>query len=167
LSDLVCVMREGKIIQSGTPSQVYAKPQTMYVAEFIGKPRMSMLHGALEAVEGGVAFVREGLRIELGSPAELGVATGTWPDVAFGVRAEDVLVHPNGGVTERATIPAIVGLMEPIGSDTFVELDVGGQTIVARVSPDLPLALGQSVSAELRRSGIHLFARATGERIVA
>lgn len=167
LSDLVCVMRDGKIIQTGTPSQVYAKPQTMYVAEFIGKPRMSMLFGALEAVEGGVAFIREGLRIDLGAPSELGVAPGTWPDVALGVRAEDVIVHPNGSAGGRATIPAIVGLMEPIGSDTFVELDVGGPTIVARVSPDLPITLGQSVSAELRRSGIHVFARGSGERIVA
>ena len=167
LSDLICVMRDGKIIQSGTPAQIYGKPQTMYVAEFVGKPRMSMLDGAIEPVEGGVAFVREGLRIGLGSPADLGLAAGTWPSVALGVRAEDVIVHPNGSSTGLATIPAIVGLMEPIGSDTFVELDVGGTTIVARVSPDLPISLGQPVSAELRRSGIHVFAKATGERIVA
>ncbi len=57
--------------------------------------------------------------------------------------------------------------MEPIGSDTFVELDVGGPTIVARVSPDLPISLGQAVTAELRRSSIHIFAKGTGERIVA
>lgn len=167
LSDLVCVMRDGKVIQSGTPSQIYAKPQTMYVAEFIGKPRMSMLNGALETVDGGVAFVSEGLRINLGAPSEIGVAPGTWPDVALGVRAEDVNVHLNGMAAGRATIPAVVGLMEPIGSDTFVELNVGGATIVARVSPDLPIELGQSVSAELRRSGIHVFARGSGERIVA
>jgi multiple sugar transport system ATP-binding protein len=167
LSDLVCVMRDGKVVQSGTPSEIYAKPQTMYVAEFVGKPRMSTLDGAVEAVDGGVAFIREGLKIELGTPSEIGLATGSWPEAVLGVRAEDVIVHPNGTAAERTTIPAVVGLMEPIGSDTFVELDVGGPTIVARVSPDLPISLGQPVSAELRRSGIHVFAKGTGERIVA
>ncbi len=38
----------------------------MYVAEFVGKPRMSMLDGGLEAVDGGVAFVGEGLRVDAG-----------------------------------------------------------------------------------------------------
>jgi len=57
--------------------------------------------------------------------------------------------------------------MEPIGSDTFVELDIGAATIVARVEPDLPISLGQPVWAELRPSSIHLFARESGERIVA
>ena len=167
LSDVICVMRDGKIVQSGSPMQIYAKPQTMYVAEFVGKPRMSLLDGAIEQGADGVSFVRQGLRIGLGHAAEIGLADGSWPDVALGVRAEDVVVHPDGTRAGRATIPATVGLMEPIGSDTFVELDVGGATIVARVSPDSPISLGQPVSAELRPSGIHVFAKGTGERIVA
>jgi multiple sugar transport system ATP-binding protein len=60
---------------------------------------------------------------------------------------------------------AVVGLTEPIGSDTFAELDAGEASIVARVDPDLPLSLGQPVSARLRRSGIHLFDTETGERV--
>ena len=55
--------------------------------------------------------------------------------------------------------------MEPIGSDTFVELEVGETSIVARVDPDLSLALDQPVGARFRRSGIHLFAKDSGERI--
>jgi hypothetical protein len=39
--------------------------------------------------------------------------------------------------------------------------------VVARIDPDLPLSLGQQVSAEIRPSGVHLFARDSGERIVA
>jgi multiple sugar transport system ATP-binding protein len=167
LSDLICVMRDGKIIQTGSPTQIYGKPQTRYVAEFVGKPRMSLLDGALEHGADSVAFVREALRVELGPVARIGLADGSWPAVSLGVRAEDVIVHPNGTAAGRVTVPAIVGLMEPIGSDTFVELDVGVGTIVARVSPDLPISLGQPVAAELRPSGVHVFARETGERIVA
>ena len=66
LSDMICVMREGKIVQSGTPVEIYGKPQTIYVAEFVGKPRMSMLDGVLEYGADGVTFVRPEVRISGG-----------------------------------------------------------------------------------------------------
>ena len=167
LSDLICVMRDGKIVQSGSPTEIYGKPRNLYVAEFVGKPRMSLLDGSLQRRADGVAFIGAHMRIELGPAAQLGLADGSWPTVALGVRAEDVIVHTDGAPAGRATFGATVGLMEPIGSDTFVELDIGAATIVARVEPDLPISLGQPVWAELRPSSIHLFARESGERIVA
>jgi len=167
LSDVICVMRDGKIVQSGSPRQIYGKPRDLYVAEFVGKPKMSLLDGSLERSDDGVAFVSPDVRIELGPAAELGLADGAWPSVALGVRAEDVTVHPDGIATGHANFRSTVGLMEPIGSDTFVELDVGDATIVARVDPDMAIAPGQSVAAALRPGGIHLFARESGERIVA
>jgi multiple sugar transport system ATP-binding protein len=167
LSDLICVMRDGKIVQAGTQADIYGKPQSLYVAEFVGKPKMSLLKGSLERHADGVAFVGADTRIELGSAAQLGLGDGQWPEVMLGVRAEDVIVHPNGATAGRSTVAAAVGLMEPIGSDTFVELEVGASTLVARVSPDLPISLGQPVLAELRPTGIHLFAMETGGRIVA
>ena len=125
LSDLICVMRDGKIIQSGTPSQIYAKPQTMYVADFVGKPRMSML-------DGGSRRVRRRRRLRAGGPQgrprqPLGdrPRAGAWPDVVAR-RPGRGRYRPRSAARHwPATFPAVVGLMEPIGSDTFVELDVG------------------------------------------
>ena len=57
LSDLICVMRDGKIIQSGSQSEIYTKPRNMYVAEFVGKPRMSLVDGIARA-RGGRRDVR-------------------------------------------------------------------------------------------------------------
>jgi multiple sugar transport system ATP-binding protein len=167
LSDLICVMRDGKIVQSGTQQEIYGKPRNLYVAGFVGKPKMSLLGGKLEHHADGVTFVGVDTRIELGTVAALGLADGAWPSVVLGVRSEDVIVHTNGSAVGRGTFSASIGLMEPIGSDTFVELDIGDRQVVARVSPDLPISLGQPVSAELRPSGIHLFDQETGERIVA
>ncbi len=167
LSDLICVMRDGKPVQYGPQNDVYGKPRNTYVAGFVGKPRMSMLTGGLEQGADAVTFANPDLRIDLGPAAGLGLKDGSWPEVTLGVRSEDVLVHPADAPTGRTTFPAIVGLMEPIGSDTFVELTAGGSTIVARVDADLPLELGQPVTAELRRKAIHLFDAPAGDRIVA
>ena len=166
LSDLICVMRDGKIVQTGSHQDIYGKPRNLYVAGFVGKPRMSFLEGSLEHHADEVTFVASGIRIDLGPAAALGLS-GSWTNVVLGVRSEDVMVRPDGSTTGLRTVPATIGLTEPIGSDTFVELLVGESTVVARVSPDLPISLDQPVSAEVRASGVHLFDHDSGDRIVA
>jgi multiple sugar transport system ATP-binding protein len=164
LSDLICVMRDGRIVQSGSQSEIYTRPRNMYVAEFVGKPRMSLIDGSLERGAAGVTFVSAGLRIDLGPPGAIGLGDESPPDVVMGVRAEDVIVTPDPSKASGG-FEARVGLTEPIGSDTFVELEAGETSIVARVDADLSLALDQPVAARFRRSGIHLFAKDSGERI--
>ena len=101
-------------------------------------------------------------------PGTIGLRDGTFDKVALGVRAEDVKVYANGAQPDPShSFKASVQLLEPIGSDTFVELATGDATIVARVAPDLGLTLGQNVTAELTPGRVHLFEREHGERIVA
>ena len=165
LSDMICVMRDGKIVQSGTQAEIYTRPKSLYVAGFVGKPRMSTVTGTLEHGADGVTFVGQGLRIDLGPAAGLGLAEAPTSTVVLGVRAEDVIVSPDTSAIPTLGFSAVVGLTEPIGSDTFVELEAGEASIVARVDPDMSLALDQPVAARLRRGAIHLFSSETGERI--
>ena len=167
LSDLIAVMRDGKLVQFGTQHEVYRRPANTYVATFVGKPKMSLVDGDLEHHDGNVDFVGQDLRIGLGSGASIGLAEGEHKRVALGIRAEDVKIQLNGAADTPRTFGAQVGLMEPIGSDTFVELAVGPSTIVARAAPDIDVALGQSVRAELAAGHIHLFDLESGNRVVA
>jgi multiple sugar transport system ATP-binding protein len=167
LSDLIAVMRDGKIVQYGPQSEIYGKPRNEYVATFVGKPKMSLVQGALEHRADEVDFVGPGIRIGLGKVAALGLREGSWTDVSLGVRAEDVKIVLKDAADVPGTFDAGVQLLEPIGSDTFVELAVGPATIVARVDPDLPLGIGQQVRAEMAPSRIHLFERTNGDRINA
>ena len=127
---------------------------------------MSLVEGDLEHRAGEVDFVGPGIRIGLGTPAALGLTDGNWTNVALGVRAEDVKIvsrkrEPPG------TFEASVQLLEPIGSDTFVELAAGPATIVARVNPGPPARDRPTVRAEMAPGRIHLFERANGDRINA
>jgi multiple sugar transport system ATP-binding protein len=128
---------------------------------------MSLVDGSLESSGGQVSFVSPDVRIVLGAPAAVGLRNGDFARVALGVRAEDVKVSTNGAATDGGrTFKATVQLLEPIGSDTFVELAAGDATVVARVAPDAGLKIGQTVNAELLPGRIHLFEREHGERIV-
>ena len=134
LSDMICVMRDGKVVQFGTQADVYGKPMNTYVATFVGKPKMSLVDGTLDYRADEVDFVGPGIRIGLGKRAALGLRDGNWSDVALGVRAEDVNVVAQDATDKPGSFQASVQLLEPIGSDTFVELVVGPASIIARVS---------------------------------
>jgi multiple sugar transport system ATP-binding protein len=166
LSDLIAVMRDGKVVQLGTTRQIYRNPRDLYVATFVGKPKMSLVDGTLEHAEGDVAFRSADLRIPMGSPGRLGLSDGEWPAVVLGIRAEDVRVFVDDGEPAVNAFPATVALLEPIGSDTFVELQSGEATVVARVAPDVKLDIGQTVRAAFAPGRVHLFDRESGERII-
>ena len=167
LSDLIAVMRDGKVVQLGSTREIYRTPRDLYVATFVGKPKMSLVDGTLERSNGAVRFVSPDLQVDLGSAAELGLADGTWERVALGVRAEDVKVGATDAASTIGSFGATVRLLEPIGSDTFVELGTGDATVVARVAPDAGLRIGESVQASLTPGRIHLFEREGGQRIIA
>jgi ABC-type sugar transport system ATPase subunit len=94
LSDSIAVMRDGKIVQFGPTKDIYRAPRDLYVATFVGKPKMSLVDGELRRADGSVAFVSPDLRVELGPAGGIGLRDGDWPRVALGVRAEDVRVRP-------------------------------------------------------------------------
>jgi multiple sugar transport system ATP-binding protein len=167
LSDLIAVMRDGKVVQLGTTREIYRKPRDLYVATFVGKPKMSLVDGTLEHTDGEVAFRSSDLRIPMGSPARLGLGDGDWPSVVLGIRAEDVrLSLVDEAAPPAGNFKATVALLEPIGSDTFVELQAGDATVVARVAPDVKLEIGQVVGAMLVPGRVHLFDREGGQRII-
>jgi multiple sugar transport system ATP-binding protein len=167
LSDLIAVMRDGKVVQFGTTREIYRNPRDLYVATFVGKPKMSLVDGAIERSNGEVSFVSPDMRVALGSATALGLHDGDWPNVALGIRAEDVAVRLNGsGESPVGTFGASVQLLEPIGSDTFVELASGDATVVARVAPDFRLEIGQTVQATVAPGRVHLFDREGGQRII-
>ncbi len=158
LSDLIAVMRDGKLVQYGSQREIYGKPANVYVASFVGKPQMSLIEGELRRSERSVDFVGADLRLTLD---RFEVAPGRRVEgrVIMGVRAENVELDEGDGVR------GIVRLLEPIGSDTFVELDVGGTSLTARARPDLDVEIGESVPLRLERSALHFFAAATGDRL--
>lgn len=164
MSDFLAVMSNGTVVQYGTQKDIYFHPRNVYVATFVGKPRMSLLEGELESREGLMTLVGDDLNLPLGALADLRLAKETDGRVLVGIRAEHVQVHTDT-TGSRGAVSAEVRLLEPIGSDTFVELGIGTHSLVARTPPDLDLAIGQMVSIAVTPAMVHIFDAASGERI--
>jgi multiple sugar transport system ATP-binding protein len=169
LSDRIAVMKDGRVVQFGSQDEIYERPTSLYVATFVGRPRMSLLRGTLRRSGGAAVFAADDLKVPLSASRTSALAaTPSDARIVLGVRAEDVGVFvekTNPSSPDSTLLPATVVLLEPMGSDTFVELRLGTQTIVARVSPQNRFVLGQHVWVELDDSRCHLFDEATESRI--
>ena len=138
LADRIVVMNAGRVEQIGTPRDVYDRPKTRFVAEFIGSPPMNFLPGTvLGGTEAWIGVRPEALRI---TTAENGSDHATGADLSL-----------SGKVTH----------IEDLGADRYVHIaletaDVGTD-VVARYSSDVSLDKGRRVVVAASRSSLAPF----------
>jgi len=144
----IAVLHEGRLRQLGTPGEVYGQPADVVVARALGTPPMNVLAGLARAQVG-----KEDRVVECGSlviPVELPTYEGL---VHVGVRPEYVGVS---GVDQGAGNGDVL-IVEPLGSETIVHLNAGGQPLVARLPGLVDVQVGTRVGIKLDRHHLHLF----------
>ena len=143
----VAVLHEGRLRQVGTAEEIYQKPADVHVARAIGTPGMNVLQGR------GRGTGDSGRVIEAGSltiPIELSTYDG---ELQVGIRPEFVgLCAVDKGVGN-----ADVLVVEPLGSETLVHLNAGGQPLVARLSGFSDARVGSRVGVKIDRRKLYLF----------
>ena len=163
LSDFIAVMKDGNVVQYGTAQEIYRRPQHLYVATFIGKPAMSIVQGQLRVEADALTFTAPDVQLQWPLGARKGVPTQA--DALLGIRAEDVMLRAPGGTLAPNELAGNVALLEPLGSDTYVEVATGASSITARVEPDRELAVGDAVVVNIPVEKIHLFHTASQQRL--
>jgi multiple sugar transport system ATP-binding protein len=149
LADRVVVMKKGRIQQVGTPTEIYDRPATTFVAGFIGNPAMNLMDGRID----GGTFLADNVRIP-GLPAPDGPAT-------LGFRAEDARVAAQGEIS------APVYTMELLGDATMVTVRAGGALVSVKADKAFRAAIGDPVAIQVPTIACHLFDAKTGDRLSA
>jgi multiple sugar transport system ATP-binding protein len=125
MSDIIVVMKDGVIQQQGSPYEIYHNPANLFVAEFIGDPRINLLDGIL-STSGGERVVRfEGTDI----PAPAGLQGADGP-VTFAIRPENIVIVERQG---PFSLSAEVDIVQPTGSQTIISLSVKGHRVTALI----------------------------------
>ena len=137
LGDRIAVLRDGRVDQHGTPDEIWTEPANRFVARFVGTPSMNLL-----PADGP-------FRLD-GAPSEAGLELGVRPEH---------LVLGNGSARGR------VVLVEPVGSEAYVHLDVGGERLVARVDAARRPQPGDEVLLSADPEHVHVFDAETGRRV--
>ena len=163
LGHRIVVLKDGQIQQIDTPMALYEKPANVFVATFLGSPKMNLFNGELQDGDGRLRLhVRDGVELPLspGEAAHEALRARVGRMVTVGLRPEDMRI---GG--EGAVLPAQVEAVEPVGNEAFVNLRVGSDEVVLRQPPrELPQP-GDSVRLSHLPARAHFFDGESGARL--
>lgn len=144
MADQVILMREGKIEQDGSPADLYERPETIFVARFVGAPPMNVIPLAgFDSVAKVWPAPPEGL------PQER---------AALGVRAEQLDIGEGG-------LPADVVAVEYLGGETLVEASIGTGRVIARCPGKVSARQGERIGLHVPTGAAHWFDVASGRRV--
>jgi len=146
LADKIVVLKDGEIQQIGSPIDLYEKPANLFVAQFLGSPKMNVFD--TEPVLGGLSVAGSG-RLDLASaPADA---------IKLGVRPEDITLAAAG----QGNLDGKVDVVERLGSDTYAYVALSdGALVTVRLAGNARLSVGEAISLQFNRDELHLFDRA-------
>jgi multiple sugar transport system ATP-binding protein len=155
MADKIAVMNHGVIEQFGTPQEIYDRPASMFVADFIGSPPMNFLRfdGGIE--KGAREIVVQGAAVGVPEVRE-DVAPG---GMALGVRPEHIRFD------DASKLRGSVYGAEYLGTTQIVAVETADGIIKARVPAELSVRMGDTVGLALNSARLSLFEQASGRAI--
>ena len=169
LGDRIVIMKDGYIQQIGTPQQVFNHPYNIFVAEFIGSPKMNMFDGKLIKVDGKYAVELHGNVTVLSEEKQAALSANNVEEqeVLLGIRPEHITLEDSG-------IDATIDVSEMMGSSVHLHVTAGGQDVVIVVSTMnmtgaevAALSSGAAVKFNYGGNNCHVFSKATGINLEA
>jgi len=162
MSQRICIMNGGRVVQIGKPLEIYRRPADTFVARFLGSPPMNLIPAALEA-KGEAVVARFGaFAVPLAGWHAKEVAGVAGREVLFGIRPEG-LAEPHAARPDAATatLTGTVVIVEPLGAETLLSVDLGGPRVVVRVNGESRTRVGERIELRLDTAATHIFDPAT------
>ena len=149
LGDRIAVMRDGAVQQFGTPDDIYTRPATRFVAEFIGSPAMNMLEAdAAGSVDQGLSV--KGTAIALTAEQQRELQRHSGAALVVGLRPESLRLGDSG-------VRGRLALLEPTGPDTYAYVDTAMGRVVLRLAGRVTQRIGDPVQLSWDARDLHLF----------
>lgn len=153
LADKVVVLNGGKIEQVGSPLELYHHPANLFVAGFLGTPKMGFLKGRISRIEttGCEVELDAGTRVVL--PVS-GPALSVGDPVTLGIRPEHLDIARDG----ECRLQVVADVSERLGSDTYCHVRTqAGEALTMRIRGDLASRYGETLDLHLDSAHCHLF----------
>ena len=151
LGDRIGVMREGRLVQIGTPEEIWRTPADTFVAKALGQPEINVLDGVVDDGRIKLAGQSGGSSLDVAVPADADVARGD--RVRVGLRPSDINV-----TTGEGSLRGRVLLAERLGRNIELTVDVGGTQVIVLTSGRHGVSEGDEVTMTIADSDVHVFA---------
>jgi multiple sugar transport system ATP-binding protein len=166
MGDRVAVFNLGELLQIGSPDELYNAPNNLFVAEFIGSPKMNLLDGELAGIDGDTVTVRFlDQTATVPRPATSAAAVGD--QLKVGIRPHDLHWDQEAPLRCTARVPMRVDIIEHTGSEMFVVgVSGNGLRLMARLHRSAVVDVGDPLSLAFDPADLHLFNASAGETIL-
>jgi multiple sugar transport system ATP-binding protein len=162
----VAVFDQGELLQVGTPQRLYDAPANVFVASFIGSPRMNLFHGTVAAAERARLEVSAlGIRVTIdGQHALSGTEAGA---VTVGLRPHDLHLKEEAPARCTSDVSGIADVVEHTGTEIFVEiLTEDDVRLMSRMHRSARVDVGDRIEVALDPRDLHLFSAETGDALL-
>jgi multiple sugar transport system ATP-binding protein len=149
LADRIVVLNGGEIEQVGTPLELYHTPANLFVAGFIGSPKMNLVAATVASVTDGAAL----LMLNGGSSLSVHKEKLTPGErVTVGIRPEHIVIAPEGSILGR------VDLVEHLGGEVIAYLSIGaGQPLTVKFTHEVAINVGDNLRLAVRGHQVSVF----------
>jgi ABC-type sugar transport system ATPase subunit len=156
LGQRICVLREGEVLQVGTPGEIYDSPTHRFTAEFFGSPGACSLHGRIEKMnDHSLSFLSESLNLPL---TKKNLPTGS---ITLCIRPENWSISD----PENAPISGVIKRVDNLGDHRLIEVKIGEINISVKTTiKNIYERDSIGISPQWERA--HWFERYTGKRLV-
>ena len=165
MGDRICVMKDGDIQQVADPITLYDSPANLFVASFIGTPPMNFFHGTIEQQSDGLFFKEETFTIKILDEWKEKLTSFVGKKVIFGIRPEDIC-WAKAGDDQFPKVKAEVEVIEPMGSETYLYVNTGVHSFIARVEAQRRFKVGETIELPFFLPKAHIFCGETEDIII-
>ena len=152
LADKIVVLKDGEVMQVGSPMELFNYPANEFVAGFLGSPKMNFFEGVLTAGAGSTSGNFEGDSLVASGVRLVSSDKANNANIKLGIRPQHLVVDPTGQLKGTAT------LVERLGTETVIELVTDAGTSFRCATPlSLDVSTGDSVSFSFDSAAAHLF----------
>jgi multiple sugar transport system ATP-binding protein len=157
MADKIAVMNHGVIEQFGTPQEIYSKPATMYVADFIGSPPMNFMHFTSGLQKGARSVSLDGVDVAVPEIRQDMAES----ELALGVRPEHIRF------SDASPLRGAVYGSEYLGTNQVVAVETSSGMIKARVPANHSFRIGETVGLEFNHANLALFDCKSGRAVAS
>lgn len=155
LGDRIAVLREGRLVQVATPSEIWRRPADTFVARSLGQPEMNIFDA--DVSDGKLVVPDSAVSLDLHDG--LGLAAGD--QARIGIRPCDVTVAAEPSQDSGAlNLPGTISLSERLGRQVELSIDVGGTTLIGLAAGGPLTTEGSKINIQVSLADVHLFASA-------
>ncbi|MET1159737.1 MAG: ABC transporter ATP-binding protein [Thermoprotei archaeon] len=165
MADIIAVMNKGRVMQIGEPRELYYKPANTFVAGFIGSPPMNFFDATFIAKEDNYMLDAGDFKLaldpDIGNIVEKSL--GSEGEVIVGIRPEHMEIYDK---PVENSIPSEVYVIEPLGSETVINVRIGNRIFKVVTKSDISYSIGTKIYVRPVMKHIHIFDKKTEKAIV-